>query len=165
MVFQILDMWLFSRKENSFLGHHFETEHFWKFFFLFLLIYGCLRCIQIWWKFRTETPTGKYSKMVGFCCEFHHKCIASARKHSPNWMTRNKMKNLTIVAVLRNHSRRSRWQAPLYKTIRPGEKSHVSLAAVRNHSRSRETRNGIKWHTHRKKVTQTIAFARNSKAG
>ena len=31
----------------------------------FLLIYGCFRCIQIWCKFRTEIPTGKYLKMVG----------------------------------------------------------------------------------------------------
>ena len=33
--------------------------------FVVLLIYGCLGCIQIRCKFRTEIPTGKYLKMVG----------------------------------------------------------------------------------------------------
>ena len=32
---------------------------------VFLLIYGCFRCIQIWCKFCTEIPTGKYLKMNG----------------------------------------------------------------------------------------------------
>ena len=51
------------QNENSFFGHHFETQHFLMFF---LLIYDCFRCIQIWWEFRTEILTGKYLKMVGW---------------------------------------------------------------------------------------------------
>ena len=35
------------------------------FLLLLLLIYGCVRCIQIWCKFCTEIPTGKYLQMVG----------------------------------------------------------------------------------------------------
>ena len=31
----------------------------------FLLVYSCIRCIQIWCKFRTVIPTEKYLKMVG----------------------------------------------------------------------------------------------------
>ena len=30
-----------------------------------LSVYDCFRCRQIWCKFRTEIPTGKYLKMVG----------------------------------------------------------------------------------------------------
>ena len=30
----------------------------------FLLIYSCLRCMLMWWKFRTKVPTRKYLKMV-----------------------------------------------------------------------------------------------------
>ena len=47
-----------------------ETIRFWPpfwngtFLMFFLLIYGCLRCIQIWCKFRTEIPTGKYLKWL-----------------------------------------------------------------------------------------------------
>ena len=33
------------------------------FLMFFLLIYCCFKCIQIWCKFRTELPTGKYLKM------------------------------------------------------------------------------------------------------
>ena len=28
-------------------------------------LHGCLRCIQVWYKFRTEIPTEKYLKMLG----------------------------------------------------------------------------------------------------
>ena len=37
VVFQILVTWLFSRNENSFLGGHFEMQHFEMFFFLVVL--------------------------------------------------------------------------------------------------------------------------------
>ena len=51
--FLILVTWLFLRK---FFGRHLETGTFLN---VPLLIYGCLRCIQIWCKLRTEIPTGK----------------------------------------------------------------------------------------------------------
>ena len=35
------------------------------FLMFFLLIYGCFRRTQIWCKFRTEIPTGKYLKWLG----------------------------------------------------------------------------------------------------
>ena len=41
----------FSRNDNLFLGS------------FVLLIYGCFGCIHIWCQFRTEIPTGKYSKL------------------------------------------------------------------------------------------------------
>ena len=71
-LFQILVTWLFLRNENFFLAAIFKRNMFLDVVFLFcfvlfcfLLIYGCLRWTQIWCKFRTEIPLGKYLKMVG----------------------------------------------------------------------------------------------------
>ena len=50
----------------SFLNNKHFLYVFLNFFiYFFFLIYGCLRCIQIWVKFRTEIPVGKYLKLVG----------------------------------------------------------------------------------------------------
>ena len=58
VVFQILDTWIFSWNETEIFG----TEHF---LMLFLLNHDFCKCIQMWYKFRTEIPTGKYLNMVG----------------------------------------------------------------------------------------------------
>ena len=60
--FKFLSRNYFCETKKLFFGLHLEMEHFWTFF---LLIYGCLRWIQICCKFRTEISTEKYLKMVG----------------------------------------------------------------------------------------------------
>ena len=47
----------FRKMKIRFLAAILKRNIFWMFF---LLIYGCVRCIHIWCKFRTKIPTGKY---------------------------------------------------------------------------------------------------------
>ena len=55
--FQILVTSLFLRKKQKFVfGRQFETEYFLNVLFL---IYGCFRCIQIWYKLCTEKWLGQ----------------------------------------------------------------------------------------------------------
>ena len=54
---------IFAKQKFVFLDAILKQIIFWMFF---LLIYGFFRCIQIWCKFHTKIPTGKYLKMVRY---------------------------------------------------------------------------------------------------
>ena len=59
VVFQILHVTVFAKRQFIFFPPFLNGTFFRSFFFL---IYGCFGCIHTWCKFRTEMPTGKYSK-------------------------------------------------------------------------------------------------------
>ena len=63
--FQILVTWLFLQNENLFLAAILKRNIFKCSFCWFIVGF---RWLQIWCKFRTEIPTGKYLKMNGSKC-------------------------------------------------------------------------------------------------